>query len=169
MKEHSCASAASSIKILGQLWQEMTDAQKKPYADLRDKDLLRFQKQTKEFSAKGYFTLEDGSKSTDQLPKVKGKLVKSSTKTTMLGKRPDEKRITISINIDDEEDKAQNEEKPANDLVSSILNSHEPAKSQNSGKARNGAPHQQQASSASSVNDPNPEVKKKNNKKRQKV
>ena len=90
---------------------------------------------------------------------MKGKLGKSSTKTTILGKRPSEKRVTISINIDDEDDaKPQNEEKPTNE-----------AKSQNSGKAQNGAPQQQPASSASSVNDPNPEVKKKNSKKRQKV
>jgi len=159
MKEHSCATAAASIKILGQLWQEMTDAQKQPYADLRDRDLLRFQKQTKELAAKGYFTHENGEKSTDQLPKVKGKLVKSSTKTSILGKRPSGKRVTISINIeDDDAEKAQNKEGPANE-----------AKSQKSSKAQKGAPPQQPPSSASSVNDPAPEAKKKNGKKRQKV
>lgn len=49
----------------------MNDEQKQPYADMREKDLERYQKQMKEFGETGTFTLEDGSSSTTLTPKLK--------------------------------------------------------------------------------------------------
>lgn len=43
----------------------MTEKQKKKYQTLSDKDQERFENQTKMLQEKGYFILENGSKSTD--------------------------------------------------------------------------------------------------------
>lgn len=103
MKEHGCSTAAGAIKILGQLWKEMSEAQKKPYTNLRDKDLLRFQRQAKELAEKGYFTEENGERSNKRQPGCKVQ-PKSQAAGTKLGKRKQEERATISIVIDDDEE-----------------------------------------------------------------
>ena len=65
MKENDFKSAAPAVKLLGQKWQSMSETDKKPYLDLRDEDVLRHQKQMKEFVETGSFTMEDGTKSSD--------------------------------------------------------------------------------------------------------
>jgi hypothetical protein len=47
----------------------MTEDEKKPYNDLQKKDQKRFDAQIGEIGKKGYFTLEDGSKSCDAVQK----------------------------------------------------------------------------------------------------
>ena len=46
-------------------WTEMTDKQKQPYNKLSEDDRVRHDKQVEEKKKKGYFLLEDNSKSTD--------------------------------------------------------------------------------------------------------
>ena len=43
----------------------MTDLDKKPYTDAREAEIIRREKQMAEMEEKGYFTTEDGIKSTD--------------------------------------------------------------------------------------------------------
>ena len=71
IKENGFKSAAAAIKVLGQLWKEMTQEEKQPYIDMSAKDALRRDKQIKEMQELGYFTTEDGQKSTTLKPKVK--------------------------------------------------------------------------------------------------
>ena len=47
------------------MWAVMSDSDKQPYVDMVAQDRLRYKDQRRELLTKGYFTLEDGSKSTD--------------------------------------------------------------------------------------------------------
>ena len=50
---------------VGKLWEAISDADKKPYEALNAKSKTHHEKQVAELAKKGYFTLDDGSKSTD--------------------------------------------------------------------------------------------------------
>jgi hypothetical protein len=52
-------------KIVGKKWGEMSEKEKMPYDKLNEQDKVRQQKQKDEIAKKGYFMMEDGSKSTD--------------------------------------------------------------------------------------------------------
>ena len=51
----------------------MTDDQKKPFVDLNEKDIKRYDKQLADLEKKGFFMTEDGVKSTDLPVDVKKK------------------------------------------------------------------------------------------------
>lgn len=61
------------FKLAGEKWATMSEKQKEPYEKLALKDKARNEKQKAELAKKGYFLLEDGSKSTDpqNVPKPK--------------------------------------------------------------------------------------------------
>lgn len=52
-------------KLSGPKWESMGQKEKAPYEKLHDQDVARVAKQTADREKKGYFTLDDGSKSTD--------------------------------------------------------------------------------------------------------
>ena len=64
----------------GKRWGEMSDGQKKKFTDLNAQDKLRQEKQLADLKAKGFFVLDDGSKSTDEknVPKPTRKIKKAS-------------------------------------------------------------------------------------------
>lgn len=70
-KEKSAGSVGSPLKHLSAVWQRMTDDEKKPYELESKKDKLRKERQDRELEQQGYFTLKDGTKSTDLKPKPK--------------------------------------------------------------------------------------------------
>jgi len=53
------------MKLAGAKWGEMSDKDKQPYEAMKEKDAKRLEKQIAEREKKGYFTFEDGTKSTD--------------------------------------------------------------------------------------------------------
>ena len=59
---------------------EMSDGQKQKFNDLNAQDKLRQEKQLADLKAKGFFVLDDGSKSTDEkyVPKPTQKIKKAS-------------------------------------------------------------------------------------------
>ena len=67
-------------KAVSDKWGSMTDAQKQPYEDRSAADKKRQEKQLEELNKKGYFTLDDGSKSTDEqnVPKKRKSLKPSN-------------------------------------------------------------------------------------------
>ena len=69
MKELGTQKIVDAAKFLGQKWSTMSVEEKKPYVDKSEADKVRFNNQTSELKSKGYFTLEDGTKSTDFRPK----------------------------------------------------------------------------------------------------
>lgn len=73
-----------AFQLASDLWNKMTEAEKKPYNDMNAKDKARQEKQAAELKKHGYYTLEDGSKSTDSqnaaLLKVKKKKGKKGSK-----------------------------------------------------------------------------------------
>jgi len=52
-------------KLVSEKWTAMSDAEKQPYENKNATDKKRLEKQLDLLNKKGYFTLEDGSKSTD--------------------------------------------------------------------------------------------------------
>jgi hypothetical protein len=54
-----------AFKLAGKRWAEMTDKDKEPYSRMADGDKKRLEKQMAEREKKGYFLLDDKSKSTD--------------------------------------------------------------------------------------------------------
>jgi hypothetical protein len=70
----------AAMSRAGELWNTMKDEDKKKYNDLHDKDVKRHEKQVKELKEKGYFILDDGTKSTDHQVSGKKKASKSEKK-----------------------------------------------------------------------------------------
>lgn len=64
-KSHPDKKQGEFMQMAGQKWSEMTDAQKQPYNDMNVADKARQQKQETELEKKGYFMLDNGTKSTD--------------------------------------------------------------------------------------------------------
>ena len=54
-------------KLNGAAWAKMDEEARKPFEKMKDLDQERFNRQQEEIDEKGYFTLEDGSKSCDQI------------------------------------------------------------------------------------------------------
>ena len=71
-----------AFTLASEAWAKCTDDDKAPYQKMADESKVRFEKQVAELKKKGYYTLEDGSKSTDpqnaQLLKVKKKTTKKT-------------------------------------------------------------------------------------------
>ena len=70
----------AAMSKAGELWGKLTDAEKKKFNDLHEKDQVRYENQKKELKEKGYFILDDGSKSSDHQVQGKKKASKSEKK-----------------------------------------------------------------------------------------
>jgi len=64
-------SCTEVMKKNAEKWGASTPQQKKKYVAMAEKDQARHDKQVEEMKSKGYFTMEDGTKSTDSEPKSK--------------------------------------------------------------------------------------------------
>jgi len=53
------------MSLVAKKWSEMTEKDKQPYVKLSEADKVRLEKQLDEKKKKGFFTLNDKSKSTD--------------------------------------------------------------------------------------------------------
>lgn len=53
------------LNLVKRAYSKLTDDQRQKYLDLAHKDRERYGRQIKEFESKGFFTLEDGKKSTE--------------------------------------------------------------------------------------------------------
>ena len=78
-QQHPDVKHTDLMVMAGKRWNEMLPAEKKPYDDMNAQDKLRQEKQQKSLDEKGYFLLEDGSKSNDEknLPPHKRQLSKA--------------------------------------------------------------------------------------------
>ena len=63
--------AGEVSKIIAKEWNSMTPEAKKKYEDMRDEDKERHEVQMEEMKLKGFFIMDDGSKSSDHQKKVK--------------------------------------------------------------------------------------------------
>jgi hypothetical protein len=66
-------SVVDAMRAAGTAWNAMQEADKDKYLRMAAKDAERFKAQHEELKEKGFFLLEDGSKSTDHLVKIKRK------------------------------------------------------------------------------------------------
>jgi len=58
-------SQTEGAKLAGTKWGTMSEKEKAPFDKQAADDKVRFEKQTKELETKGWFKMEDGTKSTD--------------------------------------------------------------------------------------------------------
>merc|ERR1719263_1931245 len=61
---------AEASKICSKMWDDVSLKGKMKYLEMHEKDVRRYQKQLLELQTHGYFTLENGSKSTDECNKI---------------------------------------------------------------------------------------------------
>lgn len=64
-------SVVEAMKGAGAAWNSLDEAGKKQYVEMAAKDALRFKRQIEEVKEKGFFVLDDGTKSCDHMVKVK--------------------------------------------------------------------------------------------------
>lgn len=76
IKEKENCTHPEAMKKAGELWNQMSDKEKKKYNDMNSKDQVRYDKQLAELSKKGYFMMEDGSKSSEHTKVQKQKRTK---------------------------------------------------------------------------------------------
>jgi hypothetical protein len=75
------------MKIVGAMWQKLTEEQKAPFIKKHEDDKKRYEAQLEEIKKKGYFIMSDGVKSSDiGVPSAKKK-VKSTDTTPRPAKR----------------------------------------------------------------------------------
>lgn len=89
----SVGEVAKAVKVK---FDSLTDDQKAPYVKKNEDDKKRHQAQLDELAEKGYFTLDDGSKSTDEKNRPKPKKVSKKAKKmreSRSGKDDDEEEI----------------------------------------------------------------------------
>lgn len=65
LKEQKNLKHTEAAKLCGDLWGKLSEAEKQPFIDLANKDKERYEKQLKELQTKGYFIMQDGTKSSD--------------------------------------------------------------------------------------------------------
>lgn len=78
-----------AMKKCGEMWNNLTEKERKKYDDLHMKDVKRYDKQMLELDKRGFFVMTDGSKSSDHVPKIKKRRVRDDEedKTTVTSKR----------------------------------------------------------------------------------
>ena len=100
---------AQLFSMAGAKWGELTDEEKEPYVKKNLDDKKRHADQKAELAKKGYFTMTDGSKSTDEanahLFKEKKKRVKKETKN-------DAKKAKTDASDSDDEDEEEEQKHP---------------------------------------------------------
>lgn len=73
IKEKEKCTHLDAMRKAGEIWNKMMDKEKKKYGDMVAKDQNRYYKQLAELNKKGFFILEDGTKSSDYTNGKKGK------------------------------------------------------------------------------------------------
>lgn len=63
--------AAGALKILGERWRTINNEEKAIYIKMSEDDKKRHDQQLEQFKEHGYFILEDGTKSTDEVNIIK--------------------------------------------------------------------------------------------------
>lgn len=58
------------MKHAGQKWASMSEKERQPFVNLSNEDKQRRESQLKEMKEKGFFVMEDGSKSSEHKAKV---------------------------------------------------------------------------------------------------
>ena len=81
-----------AMKRCGEIWSGMSDKEKKKYNDLHLKDAERYKKQLKELENKGFFKMEDGSKSSDHVKKEKKRKREEESEEESEEEEPPKKR-----------------------------------------------------------------------------
>ena len=70
-----------AFKQAGQKWATMSDKEKEKYLNMAAKEKKRYDGQVEEMQKKGFFLMEDGSKSTDEKNAPKSKVRRTASKS----------------------------------------------------------------------------------------
>jgi len=112
-KKNPACTTAEAFKLAGQRWAQMSDSDKARYVVMSEKDKTRYERQLSEREKKGFFTLEDKSKSTDPENAKLFKKKKSTSDTEEEVKELKPKRaVSAYIYFATELDEKTRKEKP---------------------------------------------------------
>ena len=89
-----------AFKAASEAWNLMSEEEKKPYVDKQEQSKQRVEKQRVELGKKGFYTLEDGSKSTDPANSHLLK-VKKAKKTKAAA--ADVKKVPAALSLESDE------------------------------------------------------------------
>ena len=88
-----------AFKLASEKWATMSEKEKAPYVKMAEADKAREEKEKAELAKKGYYTLSDGTKSTDpanvKLLKVKKKRSKASQTRKSIGNSSDSDELDV--------------------------------------------------------------------------
>ena len=85
--------------LAGEKWREMDDDSKAPYEKMYSEDKERFEKQMAEWNKNGYYTMEDGTKSTELAAKSRKTLKElegASDTGTPAKRKSSAKKVAVS-------------------------------------------------------------------------
>ena len=71
LKEKEGCTHPEAMKKCGELWNKLTPEEKKKYEEKHDNDVVRYKQQIEDLDKKGFFIMDDGSKSSDHQAKLK--------------------------------------------------------------------------------------------------
>jgi hypothetical protein len=71
LKEKEGCTHPEAMKKCGELWNKLTPDEKKKYEEKHDKDVVRYKGQVHDLDKKGFFVMDDGSKSSEHIAKLK--------------------------------------------------------------------------------------------------
>ena len=95
-KQEKGISHKEAMKETGDLWKTLSDEQKKKYDDMHEADVERYSKQLKSLFEKGYFIMEDGTKSSEV--EIAGK----KKKATREEQKPKKRKSHLSAGSDND-------------------------------------------------------------------
>ena len=64
---------AETSKLIGEQWRNLSDDEKEKYSQIVVKDKHRYEQQVQDLLTKGFFIMQDGSKSSEHQKKIKKK------------------------------------------------------------------------------------------------
>ena len=88
---------ADAFKAAGARWKEMTEEEKQPFEAMSKRAEEMREAQIEELKKKGYYTLEDGSKSTDDANKSLFKIKKKRSQKTEALSEEEESKTEVPI------------------------------------------------------------------------
>lgn len=77
LKDKEGCTHPEAMKKCGELWNKLQPDEKKIYEAKHDKDVVRYKQQIEDLDKKGFFVMDDGSKSSDHVAKQKKRPKKS--------------------------------------------------------------------------------------------
>ena len=93
LKDKEGCTHPEAMKKCGELWNKLVPEEKKVYEAKHDKDVVRYKQQIQDLDKNGFFVMDDGSKSSEHVAKLKKRAKKSDGSDKPAKKQKKEKPV----------------------------------------------------------------------------